>query len=85
MKIEIEVEEVVLEPFEPFIEEPYIVGTTNPTKVRSLYKKCCNKSRDGLSNFSEKFQQWKGTLTAFKHNILTNIWNDPSVIYLKKC
>lgn len=39
MKIEIEIEEVVLEPFEPFIEESYIVGTTNPTKINSLYKK----------------------------------------------
>ena len=85
MKIEIDVEEVVLEPFEPFIEVPYIVGTTNPTRTISLYKKWCKSAKKALSSYPERFQQWKGTLISFRHNIITKVWNDPSIIYLKKC
>lgn len=85
MKIEIEIEEVVLEPFEPFIEVPYIVGTTNPTKVSSLYKKWCKSAKKEFSEQSEKYQQWKMGQMAYGRNILTKVWNDPSVIYLKKC
>ena len=85
MKIEIEIEEVVLEPFEPFIEESYIVGTTNPTKVRSLYKRVCSNSKKALFSCSKEAQQNERFQRMYRNSILSCIFNDPSVIYLKKC
>ena len=84
MKIEIEVEEVTLEPFEPFIEESYIVGTTNPTKVSSLYKKACSNSKKVLFSCSKRTQQEERFQSLYRNGILMCIFNDPSVIYLKK-